>query len=121
MAEAETLERKNVVRDTSFRQRSDWVKDLIDEFCVVPTDDGGVFSVHRLEELCRENNLEVREYPNVGMARMSLGNKLRAAARRRHGLNANGRWRDADPGFVEGFDLTEDREGNKIKAAKPRE
>lgn len=58
-------------------------------------------------------------YPNIGQARMSIGNSLRAAARKRHGLfNVDGEWVDADEDFIADHPLKENRDGSKIVKEK---
>lgn len=54
-----------------------------------------------------------------GRLRMTVGNMLRAAARKRHGLNdINGEWNDADAAFIGDSERSEERDGSKIAKAK---
>lgn len=61
----------------------------------------------------------IRDNNAVGRARMTISNMLRARARRRHGLfDVEGEWVEAPAHFVEGHELTERPNGDKI--AKPK-
>lgn len=89
---------------------------------------GSVTDIEALFDLAVANNLDVDKYRGdvdkknaVGRLRMTIGNKLRAAARRRHGLNdLNGDWHDADSDFLAGLpDPTETQDGEKIAAPEP--
>jgi hypothetical protein len=70
----------------------------------------------------RENNIEIKQElvdsGNAGRIRMTLGNALRAAARKRHGLFVEGSWVDAPADFCNPGEPTEARDGTKI--AKPK-
>ena len=76
--------------------------------------------------LCETNHIDTskmkaqRDRPNApGRIRMTLGNSLRAAARKRHGLfDAEGEWHNADDDFIGDAPLKENRDGTKIAAAK---
>lgn len=79
----------------------------------------------KLDVIAEINALELKaEYPNPGMKRMALSNKMRAAAKRRGGLMLpNGRegaakWCEAPEDFQVNEKLTENPDGTKI-AAKP--
>lgn len=79
--------------------------------------------------LCKANGIdtakmeEQRDRPNApGRIRMTLGNSLRAAARRRHGLNtADGEFVVADAEFVDGHEKTETPDGERIAKAPVKE
>lgn len=82
--------------------------------------------------LCRENGIseemiskmeEQRDRPNApGRIRMTLGNSLRAATRRRGGLySLDGEWHDAPEEIMQGKEATHDRSGNRIATKKEDE
>lgn len=71
-------------------------------------------NVEAIKTLAAENHLTVKDYPNVGMYRMNIGNMLRAAARKRHGLYINGKWTAAPKDFKVNDKATENHEGHKI-------
>lgn len=81
--------------------------------------------VDALKAIADANNITYKEYPNPGMYRMNIGNMLRAAARKRHGLflptGADGaiEWKDAPAEFIGEFELKENQDGSKIVKAKP--
>lgn len=102
----------NVVKSTEFKTADDWINRLVHEHCVeknvgavepieeVKDDEGkvtvpgtrgkkgkDVLNVDAIKMLAVANGLAVKDYPNAGMYRMNIGNMLRAAARKRHGLN----------------------------------
>lgn len=76
--------------------------------------------------LMDQNNIDVAKYeeqrdrPNAaGRLRMTFGNMLRAAAKKRHGLvDLNGEWHDAPAEFVGDHAKTHNRDGSKIEAPK---
>lgn len=127
----------NVVNNTDFKSKGDWINRVIDENCAdlvgaqeeIKDDDGKVtqrakagkrvVDLDKLRALGEENSLTVKEYPNAGMARMNVGNMLRAAARKRHGLIINGQWTDAADDFEVNDERTENPDGSKIAKAKP--
>lgn len=94
-----------------------------------------VTDVDAIKILAKENNIEVKEYPNAGMTRMNVGNMLRAAARKRHGLripraggliteDSNFNFKAAPDDFeVNGDTPSHDKNGEKIvvKKAEPAE
>lgn len=63
-----------------------------------------------------------RDRPNApGRIRMTLGNSLRAAARKRHGLyDADKNWIDADADFIGETPKTQNPDGSKIQVEKPK-
>lgn len=79
--------------------------------------------------LCKVNHIdtskmeEQRDRPNApGRIRMTLGNSLRAAARRRGGLyDLDGEWQDAPEEITGGVEPVENPDGTKIAKAKPAE
>lgn len=141
-----------------YRGAGDWCKQFIDRICTVAKtkevetkDENGTVTgtetvtlksknldLGALFALARANFLDVdkyeadREKPNApGRLRMTIGNKLRAAARHRHGLyDIDGNWVDADAAFLAVKDsegnptdqlcpLTHNRDGSKIPVEKP--
>lgn len=62
-----------------------------------------------------------------GRLRMTIGNMLRAAAKHRHGLFAPSGdgvepvWTEADAAFLNGAEVTENRDGTRIVKVKPVE
>ena len=85
-------------------------------------------NLDKLFALAEVNGLDVDKYKGdvgkknaAGRLRMTIGNMLRAAARKRHGLNGlDGEWYDADAEFLEGVgDATETRDGEPIAQPEP--
>ncbi len=80
----------------------------------------------RFFALCKANHIDTASMeeqvgrPNAtGRIRMTLGNSLRAAARRRGGLFDNdGNWQDAPEAITKGAEPTENPDGSKIAKAK---
>lgn len=81
----------------------------------------------KLFKICEVNKIdyakfdEQRDNPNApGRIRMSVGNMLRAAARRRGGLyDINGDWQLAPAELMDGKEPTETPDGEKIKKSEP--
>ncbi len=81
----------------------------------------------KLFALCAANGVPTadmeaqRDRKNApGRIRMTLGNSLRAAARKRHGLiGIDGEWNPASTDFVGENPLTENPDGSKITAPAP--
>lgn len=145
---SDTEKTGNVVKNTAFKTKDDWVASVIVENCVttgeaieavaavkaVKNEDGSILSaaipavrgkkgkdeldVDAIKALAAENNLTVKDYPNTGMYRMNIGNMLRAAARKRYGLTINGVWVDAPEGFTVNETKTHNPDGSKIAPAK---
>jgi len=86
-------------------------------------------SMDALFALGKVNNLNVDKYADQvenknapGRLRMTIGNMLRAAARKRHGLfDVNGEWHAAPDDFVGDAELKENRDGTKIAKVKAAE
>jgi len=83
--------------------------------------------IDALFALARENNINVdkfeeqRDRPNApGRIRMTVGNMLRAAAKKRHGLFVDGEWTAAPSDFHNEGEPTENQQGHKIVKAKPK-
>jgi hypothetical protein len=83
-------------------------------------------NMDRLFDLAEANGIDARkrygdqaERKNApGRLRMTIGNMLRAAARRRHGLNnIDGTFVEADAAFVGDTTKTENPDGSRIQAA----
>ena len=80
----------------------------------------------KLFALCQANAIDTAKMeaqvdrPNApGRIRMTLGNSLRAACKRRHGLyDLEGDWVDAPEDFLGDAPLKENRDGSKIAAPK---
>ena len=126
-----------------YKGASDWVGEVIQANCTtqpmktVKDEDGNetevakgkpVLNVDALIALSKENHIdtskmeEQRDRKNApGRIRMTLGNMLRAAARKRHGLTVNGEWVTPTDEFLKSApdEPTETREGEKIVKAKP--
>jgi hypothetical protein len=77
-----------------------------------------------LNELASQNSMALKEtYPNIGMKRMALSNKLRAAAKRRGGLyiptgTGSYGWQEAPADFETSGTATETPHGVKIAPVK---
>lgn len=73
--------------------------------------------------MAENNAIDVSKYRDQadrknapGRLRMTLGNMLRARAKRRHGIyDASGEWHDAPEDFLDGAERTEEKDGTKIK------
>lgn len=83
----------------------------------------------KLFALAKANSLDVAKYEAQrdqknapGRLRMTIGNMLRAAATKRHGLfDADGNWTDAPAEFIGENPKTHNPDGSKIKVEKPAE
>lgn len=83
-------------------------------------------SLEHLFALAEANSLDVAKYkvdaekPNApGRLRMTIGNMLRAVAKKRHGLfNVNGDWNDAPAEFIGEIEKTQHPDGSKIAKVK---
>ena len=120
-----------------FASKGDWINKLLIKHCSmtigavaeVKDKDGKITTrakkgregpdVPAMEALARENGITPKTYVNPGMARMNIGNMLRAAAKRRFGLNVNGSFKRAPEDFETNETKTEKPDGSKI-AAKPK-
>ena len=125
-----------------YKGASDWIGELVKEVAsvqemkTVKAEDGTESEIpkgrpkldlDKLFALCKENHIDYsemekqRDRPNApGRIRMTLGNMLRAAARKRHGLYVSGEWRRVPDGFVDEESMpTETRGGEKIAKLKP--
>lgn len=113
-----------------YKGASDWIGELIKVQCVDEDPQKTGLSVDALFAMARNNNLnEVKlgelegqkDQKNApGRIRMTVGNMLRAAAKKRHGLyGVDGKWHKADQEFldangVEG-DPVEGKDGESLK------
>lgn len=135
-----------------YKGEKDWLAALIDSKCVVANtkektskhEDGSEFkeivtlkstsiNLDGLFALAEANGLDVEKYKTQigthgapGRLRMTIGNMLRSAAKKRHGLytvDADGEktWNAADEAFIGGAELTHNKDGSKIAKAKPAE
>lgn len=129
---------KNKPKDWLATFVSDQVTEVVTKDIVVKDEDG-VESMESVETgktnvdldklftLTQNNHIdtakmeEQRDRKNApGRIRMTLGNSLRAAARKRHGLfDLEGEWVDAPAEFVGDTAKTQERDGTPIKVAKP--
>lgn len=131
------------------KTEGDWINRIIADHCRVVTqeaqeavaevkdEDGNVtvegkravaekseISDEKLDKLAHMNELALKDsYPNIGMKRMALGNKMRAAAKRRGGLmlpdvNGDATWTDAPDDFEVNEQITENADGTKIAKAE---
>lgn len=135
-------------RDKNYKGAQDWVKSFIDDQVLdvvtkevttkhedgtkttetVATSKTSV-NMDRLFAMAEANHLNVDKYKGdvekknaPGRLRMTVGNMLRAAARKRHGLNdIAGDWHDAPADFIGDAELKENRDGTKIAKAKPED
>lgn len=135
-----------------YRGAEDWCRDFIDEQVKVAKTStkevkneetgevttetrelkGKVLDIDKLLGLARVNNLDEGAIANLekqkdkrnapGRIRMSIGNMLRAAAKKRHGLyDLDGEWTDAPTDFVGETERTEERDGKTIAKAPAQE
>lgn len=103
----------DVVKNKQFKTQGDFISAIMDKHC--RTAEGKV-DVPLVAALCSENGVILREYPNQGMVRMNAGNMLRSRARKRHGLNVNGKFVAAPKEFTDGHERTENPDGSAIAA-----
>lgn len=136
-------------RDRYKPENRDWLAKFIDDQCTSPVtkektvkdEDGNettevvelkrrVLDLEALFDLAEANHIPAREkYADQadrknapGRLRMTIGNMLRAAARKRGGLFDNdGEWNEAGDGFEVNDPLTENPDGTRIAAAKVEE
>lgn len=133
-------------RDKNYKGAQDWLSAFIDErvkttvmkTVTTKAEDGTETSeqvptnrtsidMDALFSLGKANHLNVDKYADQvenknapGRLRMTIGNMLRAAARKRHGLfDAGGEWHAASAEFLGDAELKENRDGTKIAKAKP--
>lgn len=130
-----------------YKGASDWLKEFVDGQVNVAvtkekttTDEEGNKTVEVVEtsqtridmdklfDLAAANGIDARgrygdqvERKNApGRLRMTIGNMLRAAARKRHGLyGVDGEWVEASSEFVAGHEKTQNPDGSKIAKEKP--
>ncbi len=128
-----------------YRGTSDWLTSFVDAQVkevvtkqVTTTAEDGTKTVETVDTkntrinldslfaLAKANNLNVDKYadqvdrPNAaGRLRMTIGNMLRSAAKKRHGLyNIAGEWNDADAEFIGDAEKTHNADGSKIQKVK---
>lgn len=128
-----------------YRGDGDWLSKFIDDQVKAPvvkektvTNEDGIkttemvetkqtrISMDHLFALAEANSLNVEKYkadadkPSApGRLRMTIGNMLRAAARKRHGLfDYTGTWHDAPAEFIGDSEKTQNPDGSKIAVAK---
>lgn len=138
-----TEESKSII-DPKYRgnRDKDWLATFVDEQVRVPVmktvktkDEEGnvtgeeqvpttksVVDLDKLFALCAANNVDAErmkeqvDRPNApGRIRMTLGNSLRAACKRRHGLyDLDKNWVAAPAEFLDGAELKENPDGSKL-------
>lgn len=133
-------------RNKDYKGAQDWVKSFIDGEVlqavtkeVTTKNEDGTETTETVETsktsvdlgklfaLAEANHFNVEKYKAdvekknaPGRIRMTVGNMLRAAARKRHGLyDATGEWNEAPADFIRDAELKEHRDGTKIAKAKP--
>lgn len=138
-ANTEKAPSKSIV-DPKYRNKykgedaKDWLSHFIDNQCRVKSEDGksSLFDVERLFSLALANGSKSEDIAKsktqsgtrgwVPRMRMTYGNSLRAAAKKRFGLyDLGGEFQNVDDGFKEKFNLTSPThspDGTKIKALK---
>lgn len=111
-----------------YKGASDFIGELIDSNCRSASEKGqGELNPSLVIQLGRKNNLDAKKLDNLeaqigqknapGRIRMTVGNMLRAAAKRRHGLlDLHGNEVAAPEGF-EVSDKTENLDGSRIAKA----
>lgn len=132
-----------------YRADPDWLASLIHEVCFVQNtkevdvkdDEGNVtgtetvndgkpqLDIDALFSLAEANGIpatekygdQVEKKNAPGRLRMTIGNSLRAAARKRHGLYVNGEWVEAPADFVGDQPKTQNPDGTKIVVEKAKE
>lgn len=132
-------------RDRYSPENRDFVGSIIDASCtsavtkdkVTKDEDGNEvtetvvlkrreLSLEALFSMAESNGIDTAKYreqadrPNApGRLRMTLGNMLRARAKRRHGIyDSEGTWHDAPADFIDGAEKTEEPDGTKITPPK---
>ena len=91
---------------------------------------GTRLNLDKLFNMAEVNNISVDKYKAdadkknaPGRLRMTIGNMLAAAAKKRHGLYVptedGSEWVDADAEYIGDSPLTHNRDGSKIAKAKP--
>lgn len=102
-------------------KEKDWLSKFIDSQVI--TEDSKKINTEKLLDLARANGIDVKDWEGQeggsvpGRMRMTLGNMLRAAARKRHGLNdVESKWHDADAEFIGDVKKVQNPDGTKIAA-----
>lgn len=109
-----------------YKGPSDWTGELIKAQCYGTGDAKGL-NLDDLFTMADNNGIDTAEWRRQagaknapGRLRMTIGNQLRAIAKKRHGLKgADGKWHEADQAFIDaaGTEKTEKPDGSPIKAA----
>lgn len=123
-----------------YRENPDWLTSVINDHCydvvtkekVTKNEDGSEttetvntkktsLNLERFLALAEENHIDVAKYradmdkKNApGRLRMTVGNMLRAAAKKRHGLHVDGKFVHADKEFIGDTPKTHNPDGTKI-------
>lgn len=120
----------DIISNKDFKTANDWLNEFMAQFKKTKTvkvgdterevEDG--VDVETLVKVAHANGFEPKVHgkANPGLFRMTIGNALRARARKRHGLyDAQGNWHEASEVFTRGHEKTENPDGSVI--AKPTE
>ena len=121
----------DIIKNKDFGTKNDWldqlllgacsaiktVKRMVDGKEVEDQERDGV-DVEKLHKLALENGFtpKVHNKANPGLHRMTVGNALRARARRRHGLTVEGKFLAASESFIAGHDKVENADGSKYES-----
>lgn len=106
-----------------YKGASDWTGELINGQCVNTDDKKKGLNLKDLFAMADNNGIDTVEWRKQegqknapGRLRMTIGNQLRAIAKKRGGLfGADEKWHQADPAFMDGAEPVEDRKGNSLK------
>ena len=121
----------DIVGSKDFKTAGDWVNQMMAQFgsrmkTVKRGDEEAQepdgIDTEALVKMARANGFEpkIHEGANPGLYRMTIGNALRARARRRHGMNdPSGEWHNAPGDFCTGHDKTENPDGTKVAKEPP--
>ena len=125
----------DIIENKNFSTKNDWLDQLMLATCsamktvkrmvegkeVEHQERDGV-DVEALRHLARENGFEpkVHNHANPGLHRMTVGNALRARARKRHGLLVAGKFLAASEDFIAGKDKTENPDGSKYESPETK-
>lgn len=109
-----------------YKGSSDWIGEFIKSNVNKDAGDGkSTYDAGLMRKLAEKNGVDASKLAeaNVGRARMTIGNQLRARAKKRHGLfDINGAWVKAPEDFLKESGAPdspmEDKNGNKIAKEK---
>ena len=125
----------DIIKNKDFGTKNDWLDQLLLSACsamktvkrmvdgkeVEDQERDGV-DVEKLHKLALENGFtpKVHSKANPGLHRMTVGNALRARARKRHGLTVNGKFLEASAAFCAGHDKAENADGSKYESPEAK-